>query len=67
MVSHPSRRALAFGAAVSLGLACIAPSQAAFAGVKAPALPRGRAAVLSAVSGVNDKGRTFVDQRNAAF
>ena len=48
MVSHPSRRALAFGAAVSLGIACIAPSQAAFAVEKAPAIPLVRPAVLSA-------------------
>ncbi len=39
MVSHPSRRALAFGAAVSLGIACIAPSQAAFAVEKLPRSP----------------------------
>ncbi|MFR3091961.1 MAG: hypothetical protein ACLTMP_09745 [Eggerthella lenta] len=48
MVSHPSRRALAFCAAVSLGIACIAPSQAAFAVEKAPAIPLVRPAVLSA-------------------
>ena len=45
MVSHPSRRALAFCAAVSLGIACIAPSQAAFAVEKAPAIPLVRPAV----------------------
>ena len=48
MVSHPSRRALAFGAAVSLGIACIAPSQAAFDVEKAHAIPLVRPAVLSA-------------------
>ena len=47
MASRSPYRALAFGAAISLGIACGAPAQAAFAAESSPAIPLPQAAIVA--------------------